>query len=259
MGEIRWALYPRAAARAEARAWVELQRQLLRAPKTIDAYARGVDDFLGVCARLAIDVGTATRSDIAAYVDDLAHRPRVRRRGDGLGDVGLAHRTLQLRLTVVRLFYDFLVDRGQRASNPVGRGQYTAGGEFWATRARALVPRRERPPWNPSDAEWAAFLDALLATESLRNQLLAYLAYDGALRRGELLALTVADVDFPHQLLRIRPETAENHAGRIVCYGDATSALLVAYLARRQALIASTSGAPRGRPRAGRGALFLYE
>ena len=288
-GPIRWSLYPTAAGCAEARAWVELQRKLLRAPKTIDAYARGVDDYLRVCARLAIDVRAATRHDIAAYLDDLAHRaphrPRGARRDAPRADAphvdapqGLAHRTLHLRLTVVRLFYDYLRECGQRTSNPVGRGQYRTGdavgdGEGWTAGARPLIPRRERPPWLPTDAEWQAFLGVLTATEPLRNQLLAYLAYDGALRRAELLALRVADVDFPHQLVRVRPETAKNAAGRVVCYGDATSALLVAYLPVRQALVAGASvsqgrphGAPRDPPRSGPsgvarpgsgGALFL--
>lgn len=258
-GPIRWSLYPTAAACADARAWVELQQKLLRAPKTVDAYARGVDDYLRVCARLGIDVAGATRHDVAAYVEDLAHRERPPRRQaavDGAPTHGLAHRTLHLRLTVVRLFYDYLVECGRRAANPVGRGQYRTGARGGAA---GLIPRRERPPWLPTDAEWRAFLDALTAAEPLRNQLLAYLAYDGALRRGELLALRLADVDFPPQLVRVRPETAKNGAGRVVCYGDATSALLVAYVAHRQALVArygAVSGSGTG---AGAGALFLSE
>ena len=260
-GPIRWSLYPTAAGCAEARAWVELQQKLLRAPKTIDAYARGVDDYLRVCARLAIDVRAATRHDIAAYLHDLAHRPRGVR-SDGAPDAGpdaprgLAHRTLHLRLTVVRLFYDYLLECGQRTTNPVGRGQYRTGdpvgdGGGRTIGARPLIPRRERPPWLPNDAEWQAFLGVLTTTEPLRNQLLAYLAYDGALRRAELLALRVADVDFPHQLVRVRPETAKNAAGRVVCYGDATSALLVAYLPVRQALVAGGARRTTGELAAG--------
>lgn len=251
-GPIRWSLYPTAAGCAEARAWVELQQKLLRAPKTVDAYARGVDDYLRVCARLGIDVAGATRHDVAAYVEDLAHRERPRRRQAAIDDTpaySLAHRTLHLRLTVVRLFYDYLVECGCRAANPVGRSQYRTGARGGAA---GLIPRRERPPWLPTDAEWRAFLDALTAGEPLRTQLLAYLAYDGALRRGELLALRLVDVDFPPQLVRVRPETAKNGAGRVVCYGDATGALLVAYVAHRQALVARHAGS-------GTGALFLSE
>ena len=33
-----------------ARSWAEIQRKLLRASKTVDAYARGLDDYLRLCA-----------------------------------------------------------------------------------------------------------------------------------------------------------------------------------------------------------------
>ncbi len=58
-------------------------------------------------------------------------------------------------------------------------------------------------------------------------------AYDGALRRSELVALQVRDISFPHQQISIRPEITKNGRGRVVMYGDVARDLLQAYLEER--------------------------
>jgi integrase len=83
------------------------------------------------------------------------------------------------------LFYDFLVEEGVRDRNPVGRGYRTADGRAGR---RGLVARCEPLPWIPTDAQWRAVLE-VAAGESLRNRLMLALAYDAALRRGELCLL----------------------------------------------------------------------
>jgi integrase/recombinase XerD len=251
MDDIRWALYPRAAACGQARAWLEIQQKLLRAPKTIDAYARSLNDFLAVCQRLGIQMESATKADIAAYVGDMADRPRSNSNGVPPA-AGLANRTMQLRLTALRLFYDFLMETGVRDANPVGRGHYTRRTGFYGTRERALIRRFDKPPWIPSDVQWAVFLEVILRQESLRNQLMSFMAYDGALRRSELLALQLSDIDFPHHAVRIRPETAKYRSGRLVFYGEATSELLCQYVPQRHRLLTA-------HPVARAGALFIAE
>ncbi len=101
MTEIQWTLYPYVAELEHAKAWLGIQKKLLRAPKTIDAYARGLNDFLSVCRRFAIRVETATKGDIASYVEEMARRPRQQARGSlhRYGTVGLANKTI----TTVRL------------------------------------------------------------------------------------------------------------------------------------------------------------
>ena len=54
--------------------------------------------------------------------------------------LGLANATLQLRVTVVRLFYDFLVEERVRDRNPVGRGYRAGDRSGWPPRAGAEVP-----------------------------------------------------------------------------------------------------------------------
>jgi site-specific recombinase XerC len=73
---------------------------------------------------------------LAGFVRELASRPGVR--GANVVSIdsgaGLGNATLQQRLVPVRLFYDYLVEEGLRASNPVGRGRYTPRGGFGAGR-----------------------------------------------------------------------------------------------------------------------------
>jgi integrase len=216
------------------------------APRTIEAYARGLADYLGVCAREGIDPLTVGRPEIARYVRDLAERPS--QRGPNVvsldSGVGLANATLQQRLVAVRLFYDHLIEEGRRETNPVGRGRYTPGKAFGRPRERGLLPRFIKLPWIPSDEQWRAILEAA-KIEPLRNRLMLALAYDAALRREELCLLRTDDLDPAHRTLRVRAETTKGRRERVVPYSAATGLLLRAYLDERRQL----SGA--------RGPLFL--
>jgi hypothetical protein len=128
------------------------QQDLGRSPRTVDAYARSLVDYLRFCDRHKIGVTAAGRAEIAGYVRDLRERPG--RHGPGVvalnSGVGLANATLQLRITVLRLFYDFLDEEAVRDRNPVGRGSRTADGRGGR---RGLVPRFARLPWIPTDAQ----------------------------------------------------------------------------------------------------------
>ena len=46
---IEWFRYPFVAAHDLAKAWLTTETLLGLAPNTLDAYARGLDDFLGFC------------------------------------------------------------------------------------------------------------------------------------------------------------------------------------------------------------------
>jgi len=110
---VEWFRYPFVAVNAQARAWLTTETLLGLAPNTLDAYARGLDDFLGFCQRVDISPTTATRADLARYVGDLRGRPRpqIRQSTPALTPpVGLSNATLQQRLTAVRLFFDFLIE-----------------------------------------------------------------------------------------------------------------------------------------------------
>src|SRR5437764_932703 len=145
-----------------AAGWLRVWADLGRAPRTIDAYARGLAEYLTMCDRHGVDPVRANRAHVAAYVRELTSRPS--RRGASVvsldSGVGLANATLQQRLVPVRLFYDFLGEEGLRESNPVGRGSYTPGSRFGGGHgSRPLVPRMVRLPWIPAEADWLRGLE----------------------------------------------------------------------------------------------------
>jgi site-specific recombinase XerD len=216
------------------------------APNTIYAYGRALNDYLVFCSKCSVDPLSATREHIANYVNNLTtptHQAQSRYPSKGRG---LANATIQQRLTSVRLFYDHLLEDGLRTDNPVGRGRYTPGKCFGGQRDRRLIPHFHKLPWIPTDDQWQQVLAAAQG-ETIRNRVMLALGYDAGLRREELCALAITDVDFSHRLLSIRAETTKNRQSRVVPYSVVTSELLVLYLQKRREL----SRAP--------GRLFLSE
>jgi len=225
--------------------WLELQRNLGRAPQTVTAYARSLVDYLAWCEREAVDVGLAGRAEIAGYLRDLRERPG--RHGAKVSSMssgaGLSNATLQLRVTVVRLFYDFLVEEKVRDRNPVARGYRSADGRAGR---RGLVARLDPLPWIPTDAQWGAILE-VAANEPVRNRLMLALAYDAALRREELCLLGTDDLDPAHRTITVRAETTKSKRGRVVPYSAVAGQLLARYLTHRRSVTTA------------RGALFVSE
>jgi integrase/recombinase XerD len=225
--------------------WLAMQRDLGRSPQTVQAYARSLMDYLDWCERESVDVAPAGRAEIASYLRDLRERPG--RRGANVlslsSGAGLANATLQLRITVIRLFYDFLVEERVRDRNPVARGYRSADGRAGR---RGLVARSDPLPWIPADVQWRAILD-VAAGESLRNRLMLALAYDAALRREELCLLGSDDLDPAHRTITVRAETTKSKRGRVVPYSAVSGQLLAGYLRQRRQITMA------------RGALFVSQ
>jgi site-specific recombinase XerD len=101
----RWPVLDR---HPHARSCLEAWSDLGRARRTVDAYARGLAEYLEVCELRGVDPVLAGRADVAGYVRYLFERPSHR----GVNVVaidsgaGLANATIQQRLVPVRLFYD---------------------------------------------------------------------------------------------------------------------------------------------------------
>jgi integrase/recombinase XerD len=236
MQTICWERYPLVAKNPHAQHWLEIQSMLGLAQNTVHAYGRGANEYLAFCERTARPFIEATKADIVAYIDEMTHQTNPK--GDNIrylhSGVGLSNATMMQRLTVVRLLYDYLIDERIRVDqrNPVGKGKFTPGRAFAGKRERGILRHYERLPWIPGSDEWDCILDAALQ-EPVRNRLMLLLAYDGALRRSELIALQVRDLSFPHQQITIRPEIAKNGRGRVVMYGDVARDLLQSYLEER--------------------------
>ena len=167
-----------------ALAWLSMRADLGLAHRTIDAYARGLSEYLAFCAAAATDPLAAGREHVARFVRHLTERPLRQAGPDGGSSLALprlANATVQQRLTAVRLFYDHLVEEGLRDANPVGRGRYAPGARATGYR-RGLVPRQVRLPWIPDEAEWHEVLEAA-RREPIWNRVMLALGYDAGLRR----------------------------------------------------------------------------
>jgi integrase/recombinase XerD len=179
MGTISWEKYPRVAGHTLARKLLLLENALQHSLNTIDAYARGREDFFSLCERLNVVPEHATREHVAIWVQELSTRPAncMGSAKSHISDSLLSNATIQQRLTAVRLFYDFLIQSGIRSDNPVGRGRYTPGKAFGGSRERGLVKRQYKLPWIPNDEQWMAILNAV-RLEPIRNRVMFAVAYD---------------------------------------------------------------------------------
>ncbi len=232
---IPWARFPTTQGDPLGRQWLEIQVLLGLAPNTIEAYGRGLEQFLRWCREQNVAPEAATRADIAKYVGFLRDKPG----SAGSSSVaiasgsGLSNATLQQRLTVVRLYFDYLIEEDLRITNPVGRGRYKPNMGFAAKRNRGLVRRCSHLPWIPSETEWSRFA-ACARAEPVRNRCMIGFAYDSALRREELCSVEIDDIDPAHRLLRVRAETSKSNWDRVTPYSEVTGQMLMAYLRHRR-------------------------
>lgn len=221
-----------------ARRWLQFTANIGRAANTIDAYGRALDDHLRFCRELGVDPVTVRADAVAEWIGDMFTRPlRRSRHGEADSGCGLANATIQQRVVAVRSFYEFLVEDGIRERNPVRRGQSGRRGRP----RQGLVRRVEQAPWIPNERDWARILHSV-AQEPLRNRLMVALAYDGALRREELVQLAVEDFEPAHLLIHLRAETTKSQRAREVSFGTATSQLFIDYLHERRRAVGREGG-----------------
>jgi integrase/recombinase XerD len=223
--EVRWERYPRVAENAHSRAWLTWQCTRGLAANTLEAYGRGLERHLRFLAARGLTIESATRLDVAAYVrDQFSPQPAANNSQRPHTHDPLANATLQQRVTVIRLFYDYLVEEGARERNPVRQSALAVGG---------LVPRYRKLPWIPTDEQWQPVLEAA-RREPLRNRVMLAMSYDCALRREELCNLETGDIDPAHRMVRIRAENTKGHRERVVPYSEPTSELYARYLGHRR-------------------------
>lgn len=220
---IRWKSFSLAASDSLCRAWLTFQSQRGLSRNTLEAYCRGLEVYLRFLNNRGLTLAAATHAQIGAYLGTLQ------------SNKSLCNATIQQRLTVLRLFYGYLVEEGVCAKNPVVRHD-----------GRSLVRRYSRLPWIPNEADWQSILATTLA-QPIRNRTMLAFAYDAALRREELCGLQTDDIDPSSRTLRVRAETTKGRRDRVVPYSSASDVLLRQYLVHRRNLARK------------RGSLFLSE
>jgi integrase/recombinase XerD len=196
------------------------------AANTLDAYGRDLDAYLGFLESSGVALQSVVRSTIGAYIQDIAQGPASRAsRPKAESRAALSNATLQQHLTVIRLFYDYLVEERVCAQHPL---RPLIGG-------RGLIQRYHRLPWIPSDEQWQSILQAC-KQEPLRNRVMLAMSYDAALRREEVCSLETTDIDPAHRLLRIRSEATKSRRERVVPYSAPTGDIFGQYLCVRREL-----------------------
>lgn len=219
---ISFAKYPYVLQHHRAHEWLVMRAQFGLAFNTIDAYARALSSYFAFSEKDCITPELSSRADVARWINEERER-------------GIANATLILRLTALRLFFDYLVEENDRSNNPVFRGGTTRTYGSAVFRASGPIRRLRKLPWIPTDEEWQRILN-VTRSDSLRDRAMLALAYDGALRREELCSAAVTDLDFARRLLTIRAETTKTKCGRVVPYSTTTSTLLGQYLNCRRTM-----------------------
>lgn len=255
--EVKWEHYPRVAAHPATRAFVERLVLKGKRPKTVDAYARAVEDLLAYFSQHDPErLLEADEADLDGYIASLKHAdPKKRGRGGMIEDQvkiryltgrKLSDNTIAQRVVACRLFYDFLVRKSLRADpiNPIARGNDGRDGQ---RPMRGPVSKRQRLPWVPADDVWHRFLRQVLLEEDTRTRAMILLAYDAALRREELMSLRVDDIDWARGIVTIRPETSKGGRMRYVPVSACVLHLVRGYIeSDRRALIAAYDGEDAG-------------
>lgn len=94
-----------------AERWLKLLSNLGRAQATLTAYRRALHHYFAFCSRNGIEPEKARFEDLAAYISpQLPGMP-----------FPVASATLQLRLSAIRLWYDFLMYLDLCTVNPLPR------------------------------------------------------------------------------------------------------------------------------------------
>ena len=254
---IQWEHYPRVAAHSAARSFIERLILKGKRPKTVDAYARAVEDLLAHFSEVSPErVIEADEADLDHYIANLKQRgPKKRGRGGMIEDdtkirylTGrkLSDNTIALRVVACRLFYDYLLQKRLRSDpvNPIARGN---DGRDGRRPEHGPATARKRLPWVPSDEVWEQFVQHVLLHEDARTRAMILLAYDAALRREELMSLRVDDIDWARGLVTIRAEVTKGGRMRHVPVSACILHLVRDYLeGNRRALIAAYDGDDRG-------------
>jgi integrase/recombinase XerD len=247
MHEIDWTWCPHVAAHEITCNFLISQAKLQKARNTLEAYARDLDDLLDAFADLSFhEVIEADSGQLESYIDGLYNRapkqgasslPNITR----MTRTRLALATIHRRVGTARRFYQWLIDRRLRLDliNPVPRGAKGV--------RRGPVPTPRQEPWTPDDDVWERILRHFLEHESLRNQVLLLVCYDGALRRQECLRLRVDDIDHQSLTMKVRAETTKNGKERFVVLSPVTYQKLQQYITReRRRLIEGYGGDANG-------------
>lgn len=191
--------------------------------------------FLNVVQRPVLEV---TAKDVFAFIQRQRETPPFAKpktsprhkgsRGLATQETGLSPRTIKRRLATVSGLYEFLRIRGDLAgANPVPRGLPTRS-RFWAGEFRGssgLRPLVRTPRTLPQPLEAEEISRFLGSLRTLRDRAMILLMLVGGLRKGEVVALALEDIDLGKHTVMVR-EGKGGHQRLVPVSTSALEALL---------------------------------
>lgn len=176
-------------------------------PHTVTAYRRDLGDFLDFIRDP--DPGSVTKIQDIGYQD-------IRLYIGHLTEMGLSRQTIARKLSSLRSFFNYGLRQEVITANPLDLVQYTV--------------QNQRLPDFFYEEEIDLILEAASQSQvpnALRNWALIELLYATGIRVSELTQLTLGQVSFDIQVLRV---LGKGQKERIVPFSDGASCRLQAYL-----------------------------
>lgn len=189
-----------------------------RSPVTVATYRHHVEKLAAFLKAQGMpqDVGLVTREHIEAYFQHLATNVPNRK-----GGMGVQPATLSVAFRSIRPFWKWLVEEGEINHDPM---------------ARMVQPK---VPEDPKHHVTGDEVRSLLATcagnsfEDTRDAAIISLLFARGLRRGELAALAVEDLNIAHGTITVRGTTSKSRRTRTISFGAEAERRLQRYLRRR--------------------------
>ena len=187
--------------------WLKERQIQNQSAHTIQAYKRDVSSFLVFCAQKQLSLNNIEASDLREYLATRVEQDR------------LSSSSLQRELTAIRQFMKWAEQGNYLQTNPADD---------------LKLKRQPRPLPGMIDIETVnQILDQPSPEQSVDQQLwirdkaMLELLYSSGLRLAELQGLTIKDIDFNRQLLRI---TGKGNKTRIVPFGKKAKESLIVWL-----------------------------
>ena len=161
------------------------------------------------------------QSDKQVFIDYLRYR-----KSEGVGQ-----KTLENNFTALASFYEFLVFQDYVEKNPVTGVRKRYLRRYKNENDADAAPQRKLI----SVEEMSLLINSVLDTRD--KAILTLLAKTGV-RRGELIAMDMGDIDWAEQLITLKK--FKKRSGHVVFFDDETSRLLKRWLTQRQTMKVTT-------------------